>query len=150
MFVLKFVCVRFFYDKGDGHLCASSVDTFFIFSFLIDFLHEENFEIHESDLIPPTSSPTHTHTHTHTHTDTDTDINRPIYMNMRINMIVLILSFLFPSDPTPPIPFILGTALPPSPVVIAVPDLVFCSRTLTALSNQGLSSECLLLLEEMR
>jgi hypothetical protein len=34
--------------------------------------------------------------------------------------------------------------------VIAVPDLVFCSRTLTALSNQGLSGECLLLLEEMR
>jgi pentatricopeptide repeat protein len=38
----------------------------------------------------------------------------------------------------------------PSPVVVAVPDMVFCSRTLTALSNQGLSERCLVLLEEMR
>jgi hypothetical protein len=54
-----------------------------------------------------------------------------------------------PTTPDPQQPTQFSSPLAPSPV-IAVPDLVFCSRTLTALSNQGLSGECLLLLEEMR
>ena len=91
---------------------------------------------------------TQTHTKAHTHTDTP---NASTHEHEHEHKLIFFNSIQsFTTDPTPPIPFILGTALPPSPVVIAVPDLAFCSRTLTALSNEGLSGECLLLLEEMR
>ena len=88
-----------------------------------------------------------TNTHKGTHTQTHPQLNAYTLENELVFFNSIQSST---TDPTPPIPFILGTALPPSPVVIAVPDLAFCSRTLTALSNEGLSGECLLLLEEMR
>ena len=92
-----------------------------------------------------------TNTHKGTHTQTHPQLNAYTHEHEHEHKLIIFNSIQsFTTDPTPPIPFILGTALPPSPVVIAVPDLAFCSRTLTALSNEGLSGECLLLLEEMR